>query len=46
MTVFRELDDLMIKYNTDPESDQDFSDTSSTESSNKNYLSSKAKTHF
>ena len=44
--VFRELDDLMMKYNVDPESDQDFSDTSSTESSNKNSLSSKAKTRF
>ena len=37
----------MMKYNTDPESDQDFSDTSSTGSSyEKNSFSSKAKTHF
>ena len=44
--VFEDLNDLLSKYTVDPESDSDFSDTSSTESTNEESLSSKTKTHF
>ena len=43
---FRELEDLMEKYSTDAETNQDSSDSSSLEAFNENFLSSKAKTHF
>ena len=43
--VFQDLDDL-TKYSVDPESDSDFLDTSSTESTNEKSLSSNSKTHF
>ena len=44
--VFHDLDDLMEKYSTGAESDQESSDSTSSESTNENSLSSKAKTHF
>ena len=44
--VFQDLDDLLSKYTVDPESDSDFSDTSSTDSTNEESLSSNMKTHF
>ena len=44
--AFHELEDLIEKYSTDTETDQDSSDSSSLESTNENSLSSKAKTHF
>ena len=44
--VFQDLDDLLSKYTVDPESDSDFSDTSSTDSTNEESLSSNTKTHF
>ena len=43
---FQDLDDLLSKYTVDPESDSDFSDTSSTDSTNEESLSSNTKTHF
>ena len=36
--VFQDLDDLLTKYSMDPESDSDFSDTSSTVSTNEKSL--------
>ena len=44
--VFQHLDDLLSKYTVDPESDSDFSDSSSTEFTNEKSLSSNTKTHF
>ena len=44
--VFQHLDNLMAKYNLDPETDEEYSDTSFSESTNEGNLSSKSKTHF
>ena len=44
--VFQDLDDLLSKYTVYPESESDFSDTSSTDSTNEESLSSNTKTHF
>ena len=44
--VFHELEDLMEKYSTGAETDQESSDSSSSEFTNENSLSSKAKTLF
>ena len=44
--VFQDLDDLLSKYTVNPESDSDFSETSSTDSTNEESLSSNTKTHF
>ena len=38
--VFQDLDDLLSKYTVDPESDSNFSDISSTDSTNEESLSS------
>ena len=44
--VFNDLDDLMEKYSTSTESDEESSDTTLSTSTNDNSLSSKTKTHF
>ena len=44
--VFYELEELMEKYSTGVESNEESSDSTSSESTNKNSLFSKAKTHF
>ena len=44
--VFQDLDGLLSKYTVDPESDSNFSDTSTTEFTIENSLSSNTKTHF
>ena len=44
--VFNDLDDLMEKYSTSTESDEESSDTTLSNSTNDNSLSSKTKSHF